>query len=1185
MPARVHAILVVRPDGRTPAAFHLRRTLAALAGQTRPVDVLTIVLCGEDAGVTEVAAASDAESVVTAPASTGFAAAIALVTPRLDGDAVWILAQDTAPEPEALNRLAGSLELAPSVAFVAPKLVRWDDRSEIVSLGVSMTAFGRTVGIADGELDQGQHDGREDVLGHGRARHPRPRRRLARARRPRSGAARRRRRPRPRRARTAVRTRASRSCRRRSSPTAGDGVAGPPSPLVAAAATAPGVRVARRRSCTAASSTRRSSTVPLHWLSLLPLALWRSLVAPRPQGARPHRAGVGGGGRRRRPARRRSAARAGGSRRRDGCRGRSSRHCAPRGRQLRESLDDEPERAAPGYIRRDLRFFAGRWRVARARGARRLGRGLSRAAGLARARRRRAAAAAHDGGCSCGRMPGTGSAPWGSTRSAPPIRSPRSSPLLGSLAPWEPSRAIVVLWVLALPLAALGGWFAATRVTERSGLRLTGGLVWALAPTLLVALTQGRPAAVIAHLLLPWLFYAGSVAHRSWAAAGAASLLLAAVVASAPALAPALAAIWAGAIVLALVLRAGRGVARLIWTAIPAVALAAPLVWYADSRRRGVGAGGGPGRALGGSAGGRGCRGPGPPRGRHPDSRPRGVDGAAARGTHLVGAAAVRAAGAARSRGTAHAALGGRNRDAGRSPGSASRRPSPRWASRCPSRSRPPCRSGRGRVSASRGSARSAGALVTLDAGLAPRLRLGRALAALAVCAAIAVLAFPALTSMARGVAFLTNGPISTLPAYVAAAGRESADVGTIVLTPQNAEGLSSRIVWGGSETLGGQSTIVSTAHRRDAAGRRSSPSSRPTWSRSSAEDVDRAARRMAASASCCSRRRRHRSRTAARTMRLVGVDGAGSARHARCRRRHREGHAVAGHDRGHRTARRCPTTCSRARPAHRGGAARRRRRSRCCSRSRRRPRDERPGAPRASSAALEGGPMSDRRVFRWATTSARLLAATIASVAAVVAVVTAVSVPWPTITREPVSVSATPAPAATVIVCDGGLLTLGSRSSRTRRRSPSRRPQTITSGVSDGRRAAGGDACSTSPSLSGGEGPAVFTAQPQGRTRTDVAASGAATVVADDIAGFAASACRPPLHGVLAVGGSGATGAADIVRAVQSGRRARDRAADRLTASRARQTPARRSGSSSCRRARSGSSRSRVSCSGRPHP
>ena len=102
---------------------------------------------------------------MTAPASTDYAAAVALVTPRIDGDAVWLLAQDTAPERETLARLAGALELSPSAAFAAPKLVRWDDRSEIVSLGVGMTRFGRAVGLADGELDQGQHDGRDDVLG------------------------------------------------------------------------------------------------------------------------------------------------------------------------------------------------------------------------------------------------------------------------------------------------------------------------------------------------------------------------------------------------------------------------------------------------------------------------------------------------------------------------------------------------------------------------------------------------------------------------------------------------------------------------------------------------------------------------------------------------------------------------------------------------------------------------------------------------------------------------------------------------------------------------------------------------------------------------------------------------------------------------------------------------------------
>ena len=56
MPARVHALLVVRPDGQASADIHLRRTLNALRAQTRPVDALTIVLCGGGETVRELAA-------------------------------------------------------------------------------------------------------------------------------------------------------------------------------------------------------------------------------------------------------------------------------------------------------------------------------------------------------------------------------------------------------------------------------------------------------------------------------------------------------------------------------------------------------------------------------------------------------------------------------------------------------------------------------------------------------------------------------------------------------------------------------------------------------------------------------------------------------------------------------------------------------------------------------------------------------------------------------------------------------------------------------------------------------------------------------------------------------------------------------------------------------------------------
>ena len=75
------------------------------------------------------------------------------------------------------------------------------------------------------------------------------------------------------------------------------------------------------------------------------------------------------------------------------------------------------------------------------------------------------------------------------------------------------------------------------------------------------------------HLLLPWLFFAGTAARRSWAAAATTAILAAAVLACAPVLAPALLVIWViGAAF------AGRGVVRVLLVPIPALALFAPLV-------------------------------------------------------------------------------------------------------------------------------------------------------------------------------------------------------------------------------------------------------------------------------------------------------------------------------------------------------------------------------------------------------------------------------------------------------------------------------------------------------------------------------------------------------------------------------------------------------------------------------
>ncbi|WP_248241198.1 glycosyltransferase family 2 protein [Microbacterium kunmingense] len=810
MPARVHAFLVVRPDGRTTAAPHLRRTLAALRQQSRPVDVLTIVLCGESAGLSEIAAASGAESVITAGASTGFAAATALASHRLDGDAVWLLAQDTAPEPDALRQLVGALELAPSVAFVAPKLVRWDDRSEIVSLGTTLTRLGRTVGLADGELDQGQHDARQDVLGadvRGLLVRADAWRQLEGLDPGLSGA--------DEGLDLGIRARLAGS-RVSIVPsalvaTAGDGVAGLPEPTT-------GRRRRRRAFATRAAELHRRlvyahpAAVLALWVTILPIAVWRTaahLVTKQPERVLPEW-GAAVMALVRIPHVVRARRRIRRTRRASWLQLSALRISQS---ELRERLDDEADAEAATdagvYVRSDLHFFTGggAWLVLGAL-----------VVSVAAFTALLAWPVLGGGGLLPLRTTLTElwtDAAFGRRQLGLDVVGPADPfvtilAVLGSFWPGDPSRALVLLWVLALPLAAAGGWFAATRLTERAGLRILGGALWALAPAFLAALTDGRPAAVILHLLLPWLFYTGSVAHRSWAAAGVASLLLAAVIACAPSLAPAFVALWVLALLLSIVVRSGRGTAQLVWTLVPTVVMVAPLVWWQGMAGQWWALVADPGLPW-----------PGPQVGADVVGRSLLIAGlpstdAAGWATMLEGVwvwwvpllvaplavlallapltprwatgislLVITALGIV----TAFVAVG-------ISVSVVQGQSVPLWP-------------GPGLSLAWVGMV--GGALVSLDAGFAPRMRAARVAVALTAGLAIAVLAVPQLTALARGASQLMNGPDSTLPAFIAAEGGDDPDVGTLVLTPQNSGGVAATVVWGESETLSGQSTVAAT--------------------------------------------------------------------------------------------------------------------------------------------------------------------------------------------------------------------------------------------------------------------------------------------------------------------------------------------------------------------------------------
>jgi hypothetical protein len=388
--------------------------------------------------------------------------------------------------------------------------------------------------------------------------------------------------------------------------------------------------------------------------------------------------------------------------------------------------------------------------------------------------------------------------------------------ILGSLTPWNPSMALVVLWILALPLAALGGWFAATRLTERSGLRIAAAVLWALAPTFLTALMQGRPAAVLVHLLLPWLFYAGAMTRRSWGSAGVASLLLAAVVACAPSLAPAFVVLWLAALV-----TAGRGAARVAWLPVPALAIFAPLIWFRGIRNGDLwGIFADPGLVwaapqAAADVAGRALLASGFPT---PDVAGwtawlsvTGTDGAGDVGAvwwlalPLVPLAVLALLSLSTPRwpvggtlvGVAVLGLGSAFFAAGFVVQFAAGTPVALWP----------------------GSALSlawlgvaGAAVVTADTPLARPVGALRPWAVVIAVAGVVMLSFPALSATIQDRAALQNGRSSTLPAFVAAVGRDDPDLGTLVLTPLADGAVSARVVWGASETLGGQTTQLSTA-------------------------------------------------------------------------------------------------------------------------------------------------------------------------------------------------------------------------------------------------------------------------------------------------------------------------------------------------------------------------------------
>jgi GT2 family glycosyltransferase len=570
---RVTAILVARNGSR-----FLAQTLAALAAQTRLPDALVAVDAGSRDDSAALLTAAAPTQLVTASAKMSFGSAVGHATkvalpPTTQDDWLWLLGADNAPASDTLARLLGAVEIAPSVAVAGPKLMRSDEPDIIARYGESMTRLGASVILVENELDQAQYDGQSDLLAVSAA--------GMLVRRsvwdtlggfdpglPSVDAA----------LDFSVRARL-----------AGNRVIGVPSARVASAG---GPELFGRTSVPAGLSARLRRRAQLHrrlvyarglapffvWLSLVPLAVLRCLLQllrkqPGLIGAELGAAFASA----------------------------FSGSVAPARRRIRRTRKLGWATVAP------LRISPALARERRA--------GLPQAGDEASTPLRVRASFVSGGGAGVivvvavigvivfGRLLGAGAIGGGALL---PLSSTvaqlwanvgygwhsvgggfvgASDPfaavlaVLGSLTFWSPTFSIVLLYLIALPLTALGAWWCATRISTRAWPPAVAALLWSLAPPFLSSLEHGQLGAVIAHMLLPWLVLTVIAAARSWSAGAVAALLFAAVAASAPSLVPAL-------VVLLVVWMAVNPtrVHRLLGIVIPAAALFAPLV-YAQVRR------------------------------------------------------------------------------------------------------------------------------------------------------------------------------------------------------------------------------------------------------------------------------------------------------------------------------------------------------------------------------------------------------------------------------------------------------------------------------------------------------------------------------------------------------------------------------------------------------------------------
>jgi GT2 family glycosyltransferase len=181
---RVRHVVTAVVVGHEGAAWLPRLSEALWALNPRPDRLIAVDTGSTDDTAELLAQMPGVEPVVSLSARTGFGTAVSrgieavgfapipsAVGPYGDDghmpviEWLWLLHDDCAPAPKALEKLLLQATMAPDTGVWGPKLRLWPRDRELLEVGVTTSLGGRRdTGIEIGELDQGQHDQLRNVL-------------------------------------------------------------------------------------------------------------------------------------------------------------------------------------------------------------------------------------------------------------------------------------------------------------------------------------------------------------------------------------------------------------------------------------------------------------------------------------------------------------------------------------------------------------------------------------------------------------------------------------------------------------------------------------------------------------------------------------------------------------------------------------------------------------------------------------------------------------------------------------------------------------------------------------------------------------------------------------------------------------------------------------------------------------